>query len=491
MARVSTYDIVIVGAGSAGCALANRLSADPTISVALLEAGGTDDREAIRVPRCYFSLWGTDVDWQYSSTPQRGTANRTHAMPRGRVLGGTSSLNGMVYLRGARSDYDGWAATGCAGWGWDDVAPAFEGLEAWLRPAVLEPRNSLSEAMRDASVEAGLPHNACFDDGVLDGAGWNRSTIEGGERHNAHRAFIAPVRERSNLRVLTETRVLRLAIDGGRATGVFVQDDAGGTEKISAGEVILCAGAFDSPRLLMLSGIGPGKHLRQLGIVPMTDLPVGENLIDHLLIGVVYTSLQPISDLNAYTTEGCAFARSSPDRADCDIEISYAKEPHFAPEASDGLPRYTIIPGITRPKSRGTVRLTSSDPDGPLKIEPNYFSHPDDMAAMIRAVRLSREIGEQAALASWNAGEYFPGHSVETDDEIAPYVEQDASTWFHPVGTCRMGNATDAVVDPALRVHGIGGLRVADASIMPDIVSVNTNAASTMIGWKAGGFVLG
>jgi choline dehydrogenase len=491
MAAAKMYDFIVVGAGSAGCALANRLSSDPTVSVALIEAGGSDEREAIRVPRQYFSLWGTDVDWGYVSTPQAGTAGRTHVMPRGRVLGGTSSLNGMVYLRGQKTDYDGWAAAGCTGWGWDDVVRSFEELEEWLRPAVLLPHNSLAEVMVEAAEQAGYPYNPSFDRGTLDGVGWNKATVLEGERQSCHRAFIVPVRDRPNLDVLPETQVLRLAIDGGRANGVFVQRAGGSTETIGAGEVIVSAGAFDSPRLLMLSGIGPAAQLERIGIAPVADLPVGENLIDHLLIGIVYSSQRPISDVNAYNTESCAFTRSTPDRADCDVEISFAKEPHFAPEAHDGVPRYTIIPGITRPKSRGTVRLTAADADAPLAIDPNYFHHPDDMAAMIRAVRLSREIGEQAALAEWNAGEYFPGPAVESDEAIAQYVEQDVSTWFHPVGTCRMGIGDDAVVDLSLRVRGVDGLRVADASIMPDIVSVNTNAASTMIGWRAGEIVLG
>jgi choline dehydrogenase len=479
-----SFDVVIVGAGSAGCALANRLSSDPTLRVALLEAGGDDSREAIRVPHQYFSLWGTDVDWQYVSTAQPGTCGRTHVMPRGKVMGGTSSLNGMVYLRGAASDYDTWANVGCTGWGWADVAPSFEALEEWLRPAVLEPHNPVSVAMRDAAVQTGLPLNPDFDSGTLDGAGWNKSAILNGERHNANRAFLEPIRDRENLTVIPETRVRRVVSDGKRASGVEVVRN-GQLETIAAGEVILASGAFESPRVLMLSGIGPADHLTQHGITPLLDLPVGNNLIDHLLIGIVYTSRQPIPAQNAYATEGCAFVRSTPGRADCDIEISFAKEPHFAPEASDGLPRYTIIPGITKPKSRGTVRLTGGDLDAPLAIDPNYFDDPADMACMIRAVRLSRDIGAQSALDAWNAGEYFPGVDTESDEAIEAYVRKDVSTWFHPVGTCRMGIGEDAVVDPQLRVRGIEGLRVADASIMPDIVGVNTNAASTMIGWHA------
>lgn len=484
----SSYDVIIVGAGSAGCALANRLSANPTLSVALLEAGGSDEREAIRIPRQYFSLWGTDVDWQHVSTPQPGTMNRVHVMPRGRVLGGTSSINGMVYLRGAHSDYDGWAAGGCPGWEWSSVRPEFEELERWLRPAVLEPHNLASEAMIEAAVEAGFPRNPSFDTGDLYGAGWNKSSILDGHRHSSYRAFVAPIADRPNLDLRSDTRALRLAVNGTTVKGV-VASVAGRSETIHAGEVIVCAGAFDSPRLLMLSGIGPARHLESVGIAPVVDLPVGEHLVDHLLIGIVYNSKRPISDLNAYCTEGCAFTPSTPNSEICDIQISFAKEPHFAPETNDGVPRYTIIPGITKPKSRGTVRLTGAGPDAPLLIDPNYFADPVDMEVMIRAVRLSREIGAQGALADWNDGEHFPGIDVESDEQIAAYVRKDVSTWFHPAGSCRMGTGSDSVVDATLRVHGVSGLRVADASIMPDVVSVNTNAASTMIGWKAGGLI--
>lgn len=491
MAGARQFDVVIVGAGSAGCALAHRLSEDPSVSVALIEAGGDDLREDVLVPHRYFSLWGSDADWQHLSTPQRGTMGRVHKLPRGRVLGGTSSINGMVWLRGAQSDYDRWAALGCDGWGWAQVSTAFGQLEQWQRPAALQPKNPLSEAMVAAAVEAGLPRNDDFDTGILDGAGWNRSAIHEGRRRNSYQAFIAPVRDLlPNLTVLPDTHVLRIALEGARAAGVVISRN-GAEETIAAGEVVLSAGAFDSPRLLLQSGIGPAAHLGEVGIRAVADLPVGENLIDHLLIGIVYDGTREIPETNAYSTEGCAFARSTAGREDCDIEISFAKEPHFAPETTDGRPRFTIIPGITRTKSRGTVRLSGQTPDAPLVIDPNYFSDPYDMQAMIAAVRLSRKIGDQAALEGWSAGEHFPGAGVESDEAIAEYVARDVSTWFHPVGTCRMGTGDDAVVDPDLRVRGIANLRVVDASIMPDIVSVNTNAASTMIGWIAGSRMTG
>lgn len=484
------YDFIIVGSGSAGCALANRLSTDPSVKVLLLEAGGSDQRDAIRIPKEYFSLWDTDVDWGYRSTPQKGTYNRVHTMPRGKVVGGTSSINGMVYLRGAASDYDGWAAGGCTGWEWESVRQEFDGLEEWLQPTVQSPLNPMSVAMVEAAIQTGLPRSDSFDNGALYGAGYNRNNITNRERFSSYRAFVQSVADRPNLTVRENTPVSRLTFDGTRVTGVVANPLGGAAESITAGEVIVCGGAFNSPHLLMMSGIGPAAHLESLGIQPVADLPVGENLIDHLLIGIVYNSTSPISDLNAYCTEGCAFAKSSPDLPNIDIQISFATTPHFAPEMSDGLPRYTIIPGITQPKSRGTVRLTGKPENNGLAIDPNYFDDPRDMETMIAAVRLSRKFGEQAALEDWDGGEHWPGTEVDSDEQIADYVRKDVSTWFHPVGTCRMGIGQDAVVDPSLRVHGIDGLRVADASIMPNVVSVNTNAASMMIGWKAGGLAL-
>lgn len=486
------FDYVVVGAGSAGCALARRLSDHPDVSVALIEAGGADDRPEIGAPTEYFKLWGTDVDWSYTSVPQAGTNDRVFDLPRGRVLGGTSSINGMVYLRGASGDYDAWAANGCTGWDWMGVQRAFEAMEEILLPAVLDDHHPLSEVFIAAAEQAGYARNPFFDSGTLDGVGWNRSTIANGRRNSSYRAFLAPVLDRSNLSVISNTTVDRVLADPhGRVHGVETRGTLGGLlGRIDSARVVLCGGAFESPRLLLASGIGPADQLRTVGVEALIDLPVGQNLIDHLLIGVVYTSGRPVSLTHSMVTECCAFGRSSPIRDAPDIEISFAKEMNFAPPTDDGLPRYTIIPGITQPRSRGTVRLRSADPVDPPIIDPAYLTEPEDLRTLIDGIRMTREIGASAAFDDWNAGEFFPGIDVESDDDLTAYIKRSISTWFHPVGTCRMGIDDDAVVDPKLAVRGTTGLYVADASIMPEIVSVNTNAASMMIGWRAGDLLM-
>ncbi|CAN5507200.1 GMC family oxidoreductase N-terminal domain-containing protein [soil metagenome] len=491
-ATTEVFDIVIVGAGSAGCALARQLTEDSALDVALVEAGGWPHHPFIAAPTEYFKLWGTEIDWDYESIAQPGTSGRRHRLPRGRVLGGTSAINGMVYLRGARQDFDGWAGAGCAGWGWDRVRRSYEQLEELVRPTTFAKTNELSDVFIDAATDVGYRFNPFFDDGDLDGCGWNRLSIHEGERQSSYRAFVEPVLLRPNLQIITEATVERLEISpDARVTGVELRDVSGSVRRISAGEVVVCAGAYESARLLMVSGIGPAAHLHDRGITPLVDLPVGENLQDHLLVGVVQTATRQIDPLYAHITEACAFGRSSSDVASCDIEISFNKEMHFAPPVDDGVPRFTIIPGVTRLQSRGTVRLPQPGSSSRLDIDHAYFEHAGDMTAMVEAVRRSRAIAGSPAFAEWSSGEYFPGPEVETDEEIATYVRDNVSTWFHPAGSCKMGTSDDAVVRPDLRVRGTSGLRVADASVMPTVVTVNTNAASMMIGWRAADFVLG
>ncbi len=456
----------------------------------LIEAGGRDERPEIHSPGTYYLLWGSELDWDYESVPQPGTAGRVHRLPRGRVLGGTSAINGMVYLRGARADFDGWAAAGCVGWGWDDVRRSYEELEKLLCPAIVADRNELSAVFLDAAIDTGFRFNDDFDDGELNGCGWNRSSIHEGRRNSSYRAFVHDVLERPNLDVQTDLEVQRLLTSGGHVTGVEAVG-AGGRRLIEAEEVIVCAGAYESPRLLMLSGIGPPRELAAAGVTPLIDLPVGSNLQDHVLIGVVYGSRRPISPSHAHLTESCAFARSSLETVGWDIEISFNKEMHFASERDDDIPRYTIIPGITHLRSRGKVGLPRQGDRGRIVVDHGYFTEPADMEMMIEAVRLSRQIGASAAFEDWSDGEFFPGVEVDSDEQIAEYVRTYVSTWFHPAGSCRMGIGQDSVVDPELRVWGTTGLRVADASIMPTVVSVNTNAASMMIGWRAADLVLG
>ena len=489
--RGDRFDVVVVGAGSAGCALARRLTDDSSVTVALVEAGGQPHHPHIAAPTEYFKLWGSEIDWDYESVSQPGTAGRRHRLPRGRVLGGTSAINGMVYLRGAREDFDGWADAGCTGWGWDEVRASYEQLEALLLPTTFDETNELSDVFIGAARERGYRFNPFFDDGDLEGCGWNRLSIHRGERHSSYRAFLEPVVARANLRIITETTVERLAWDGSTVTGVDLRDTSGNVRRLGAGEVILCAGAYETPRLLMVSGIGRAQHLRDRDITPVVDLPVGDNLQDHLLVGVVQTATREINPLFAHITEACAFARSSADAPSCDIEISFNKEMHFAPPVDDGVPRFTIIPGVTRLQSRGTVRLPESGSPHRLDIDHGYFEESADMTAMIEAVRRSRAIAAAPAFDEWSAGEYFPGPTVETDEEISTFVRTHVSTWFHPAGSCKMGTTGDAVVGPDLRVLGTSGLRVADASVMPTVVTVNTNATSMMIGWKAADHVLG
>ncbi len=501
------FDYVIVGAGSAGCALAHRLATSSSASILLLEAGPAVLPPMVRDASSWPMLLKSEYDRQYRTVPQRQAADREFDWPRGRMIGGCSAMNGMVFLRGAPEDYDAWERLGCRGWGYRNILEEFRNLETYprgdsryrgasgpLQPRPIVERHPLSSAMIEAAVERGHPRNADFNGAAIEGVGWNDLLIEDGRRLDLGTALIDPLRGRDNFHVLSDAVVTRLLIDraGPRVRGVeYAVGGQLGTVRADQ-EVIVCAGAVDSPRLLLLSGIGPAGELAKLGIEVLTDLPgVGKNLHDHLLIGVVYEAAIPIPPLNVNITEACLFARSDAREETCDIEISFVHEPMFSPGFDPPANSYSIIPGIVKPRSRGSVSLTSANSASPVRLDPRYLEEDADLRGLLKGIDLARAIGTADALAEWRLREVVPGPAFADAASLERFVRSSVCTWYHPVGSCKMGVDADAVVDPELKVRGLEGLRVADASIMPTIVSANTNAASIMIGRRAAGLIIG
>ncbi|MHA6784080.1 GMC family oxidoreductase [Pseudonocardia saturnea] len=502
---MSHPDFIVVGSGSAGSVVARRLHDAGAGTVLVLEAGGSPEgNAAVHDPTQWPALWGTEVDHAYVTVPQPHTAGRVHDWPRGRVLGGTSCLNAMQYIRGHRSDYDAWAAAGNPGWGYDDVLPHFVALEDHetgaselhgaggpLHVSTLRDKrpNPTSAAFVDACVELGHPANADLNGVTPEGAGFGPVSIKDGVRQDTWTCVLAPVAGRDGLTVRTGVQVDRLIVEGDRVTGV----ELAGGEQITAGrEVILCAGAIDSPRLLLQSGIGPADELRSLGVEVVHDLPgVGRNLHDHVLLGVVYEAREPLPAGRNNLSESVLFTRGSAGLPAPDIQIALVHVPFHSPEFTAPANSYTIAPGIVYPQSRGSVRLTGAAPGGPLAIDPNYLAEESDVAGLLEGIALSREIGAADAFAPWRAREVLPGPDVTAAVDLREFVARAASTYYHPAGTCAMGTGADAVVDHELRVRGLRGLRVADASIMPFMVGVNPNATITMIGSKAAALITG
>jgi choline dehydrogenase len=516
-------DYIIVGAGSAGCVLANRLTEDAKASVLVLEAGKPDRAYAIRVPMAASLLYKSSFDWAFETEPQLALNDRRMYFGRGKGLGGSSTINSMIYMRGAPYDYDDWASLGNPGWSYAEVLPYFKKLEHYERGAseyhgadgplnVADPRsvNPLTRAFVEAAVAVGYERNDDFNGAAQEGVGQFQLTQKDGRRHSAADAYLKPAQLRRNLTTITNAHVTRLLIEGNQVSGVTYLQNGRLHEARARRSVLLCGGAIHSPQLLMLSGVGPADHLRAMGVPVVSNLPgVGQNLQDHVAAGVMCSCSQPISlnrtltrwrlpgaivryalfrqgPLTSNVVEAGGFVRSLPDLPAPDLQLTFI--PVWA--LDHGLIRlkghgFILVTLLLRPQSHGSVSLRSNDPLDAPRIQPNYLMHEDDRAALLRGMRLVRQVTDAPPLAKLRRAERIPGAAAQSEEDLLTSIRAYAQNGDHPVGTAKMGQDPLAVVDERLRVHGLQGVRVVDASVMPTVPRGNTNIPTIMIAERA------
>jgi choline dehydrogenase len=517
--QAKSYDYIIIGAGSAGCVLAARLTEDPQVRVLLLEAGGPNTPKESRIPAAFSKLYKTAVDWNYSTEPEPHLNGRQLYWPRGKMLGGSSSINAMIYIRGNALDYDRWESLGNPGWGFADVLPyfkksenqergssAYHGTGGPLNIADLRYVNPLTRAFLSAAGELGIPSNPDFNAQVQDGAGLNQVTQKNGKRHSAADAYLHPSLHRENLSVLTGAHVSRLLIERGRALGVAYLRNGVMEEARADREVILSGGTINSPQVLLLSGIGPADELARAGVPTIHDLPgVGKNLQDHVMVSTGYLCTKPVSLASAESlpnflryflfkrgplvsnvAEAGIFLRTTAGLVEPDLQLLFGPA-YYVNHGLSPRPEHCFGfgPTLITPESRGEICLRSANALEPPAIRANYLSTDADMRVIVHGVRLSRQLAQSKAFAAYTGDELHPGANVKSDAEIVQFIRNEAETLYHPVGTCKMGNDSMAVVDARLRVRGIESLRVVDASVMPRIIAGNTNAPTIMIAEKA------